>query len=251
MPGSQSRPEETLLASMMSFGITSDDSRAGFTSVNTISGRSHVLLVEVCACSVAPGRQLRPSCFERYAMCGVSGAGLFALVPNWDQSYTESPKGDYWQDNPIFPESGHRELCNSHSYQCHRVVAADLGPHQCLLVEAGHHSWPTSDLRKFRDWAPILQVGDSRDQVRRIAPERGLAALAMSSGSGSEAYRASKKSYSCRCHGAVTAKLGSKQCLAMETIATTVIAMYSHVRELRDGALLSIGGRVDEQHNCT
>jgi hypothetical protein len=64
MPGPQSRPEETLLAGIMSIGIISDDSRAGFTSINTISGSRHGMLIKGWIRRVAPGRQLQPSFLE-------------------------------------------------------------------------------------------------------------------------------------------------------------------------------------------
>jgi hypothetical protein len=78
-------PEETLLASIMSIAIMADDSRAGFTIVNTISERSHVVLIEGWARSVALWRQLLLPCFELHAtdedpLTGLSASPVIAWL---------------------------------------------------------------------------------------------------------------------------------------------------------------------------
>jgi hypothetical protein len=85
LPGSRSRPEETLLASIMSIAIMPDGSRAGFTIVNTVSERSHVLLIEGWARSVALWRQLLPPCFGLHAtdedpLTGLSASPVIAWL---------------------------------------------------------------------------------------------------------------------------------------------------------------------------
>jgi hypothetical protein len=76
----QSRPKETLRASVLSIRIMPGNYRAGFTNVNTSARRSHAMITEGRARRVAPGRQLRPRSLEWYAVCEFSEDGLTSPV---------------------------------------------------------------------------------------------------------------------------------------------------------------------------